>query len=229
VLVDVRGELTTANSPDVRRQLAALLTAHRCVILDINQLRLQCTNTLQVLTSAMDQAGGWPQARLTVCTADRLMRQTLQACGEANLLWIARDATLALSRCSTRPRRVRAGWTAPATTEAPGWLRSEVTHRCRQWGLDDGSIADTLIVMNELATNAVDHAGTQMRVHLAYDGTLMRCWVRDFAHDPPRLQPHDAYAARGRGLQMVEALAARWGWASHPNGKSVWAVLRPNR
>ena len=32
-------------------------------------------------------------------------------------------------------------------------------------------------------------------------------------------------AARGRGLQMVDALAGAWGVSLHADGKTVWAVL----
>jgi len=30
---------------------------------------------------------------------------------------------------------------------------------------------------------------------------------------------------RGRGLQIVEALSAHWGWHPEPGGKAVFAIL----
>jgi serine/threonine-protein kinase RsbW len=30
----------------------------------------------------------------------------------------------------------------------------------------------------------------------------------------------------GRGLLLVAALAAQWGWTEVPGGKTVWAALR---
>jgi len=50
--------------------------------------------------------------------------------------------------------------------------------------------------------------------------------VRDDRAAPlPRLAPIDPTAARGRGLQMVDALAGAWGVSLHADGKTVWAVL----
>jgi len=34
--------------------------------------------------------------------------------------------------------------------------------------------------------------------------------VTDGSNAPPRQQPHDIHAARGRGLQLVAALSRRW-------------------
>jgi anti-sigma regulatory factor (Ser/Thr protein kinase)/anti-anti-sigma regulatory factor len=224
-IVEASGELTTRNSAAVHTRLAELLDAHDCVVLDLNGLRLQRTSTLQMLTSALDQAGGWPDARLAVFTADRLIRQALQTSGVANLLWVAHDAGLALARCSVRPSQVRVRWAAPPDVGTPAWLRARIARRCRQWGLSEKVVEDALLVVTELTANVVDHARTSMRVHLQYDGSRLRCSVRDYAPDHPRLQPLDPYAARGRGLQVVNALATRWGWTSHPDGKHVWAVL----
>jgi hypothetical protein len=53
----------------------------------------------------------------------------------------------------------------------------------------------------------------------------VRVEVRDAAAGPPRLQPHDPLRIRGRGLQLVDALATRWGWTGDPPGKVVWAEV----
>ena len=51
----------------------------------------------------------------------------------------------------------------------------------------------------------------------------VRIEAHDAAPDPPRQQPHDLWAARGRGLQLVDGLSRRWGWSPDANGKTVWA------
>jgi hypothetical protein len=54
--------------------------------------------------------------------------------------------------------------------------------------------------------------------------------VRIDVHDssplpvPPR-HDHDAEDEDGRGLTVVAALAARWGWRPEPFGKVVWCEL----
>ena len=57
-------------------------------------------------------------------------------------------------------------------------------------------------------------AGQGIRVLVADDSTL-----------PPRIAPYDVHAARGRGLQMVRAMANRWGWTPRNGGKTVWAAV----
>ena len=44
-----------------------------------------------------------------------------------------------------------------------------------------------------------------------------------------RPAPIDPMAARGRGLQMVDALTTAWGVTLHAGGKTVWALLGPER
>jgi phosphoserine phosphatase RsbU/P len=49
--------------------------------------------------------------------------------------------------------------------------------------------------------------------------------VRDESIAEPQLQPVDLQAARGRGLQFVDALARRWSWTADASGKTVWAEI----
>lgn len=224
-VVELRGQLSPADRTVVRDRLTALLRAHRCLLLDLNRLRITSTRVLEVLTSALDHAGGWPDARLAVFTDDRLLRQALVTSGTAEYLWVSHSPDLAVTRCVERPRRVRATWSAAPEAEAAGRLRALVHRRWTEWGLPDDVIDEALLVVNELVSNAVDHARSALRLHLLYDGSLLRIRVRDLSHESPQLRPHDVTAARGRGLQMVDSLATRWGWARHDDGKTVWATV----
>jgi hypothetical protein len=49
--------------------------------------------------------------------------------------------------------------------------------------------------------------------------------VRDESPKQPQLRPVDPSSARGRGMQLVQALSARWGTAPDGRGKVVWAEL----
>jgi hypothetical protein len=60
-------------------------------------------------------------------------------------------------------------------------------------------------------------------VHLV--GSVLRIAVRDCSEQSPRIQPFDAHARRGRGLQLVATLARDWGCDHHARGKTVWAEL----
>jgi hypothetical protein len=51
--------------------------------------------------------------------------------------------------------------------------------------------------------------------------------VRDASRTRPTLRDHDALAGSGRGLRLIDMLAANWGVELADDGKTVWAELRP--
>ena len=96
-----------------------------------------------------------------------------------------------------------------------------------EWGVSDDVTEDAAMVITELVANAVDHAWTDEHARTPRGPGRT---VRDRARRPgrarcPSLAPIDPTAARGRGLQMVDALADAWGVSLHADGKTVWAVL----
>ena len=92
------------------------------------------------------------------------------------------------------------------------------------WGVS-GEVADTCVLLvSELATNAVLHARTPFTVSIERDPTL-RVEVHDGDPRPPHTRDYGPEAASGRGLHLVEALAHSSGTVTHAGGKSVWFEL----
>jgi anti-sigma regulatory factor (Ser/Thr protein kinase) len=116
-------------------------------------------------------------------------------------------------------------WESAPGPDAVPLSRDRLTAVLAEWGLVGEAIEPTLLVVTELLSNAVDHGRGPVRLAVAYPGEWVHVEVYDGAAEPPRLQPHDVLAARGRGLQLVEALALRWGWTHDPPGKLVWAEV----
>lgn len=115
----------------------------------------------------------------------------------------------------------------PADPTAPRRARALLQDVAQEWGLDDDLHQDVAMVVTELVANAVDHARTASTVTLGLDDGDLLVTVRDSCPDgAPRPRPVDPTAPRGRGLQMVDALAESWGVTVHADGKTVWAVLR---
>jgi anti-sigma regulatory factor (Ser/Thr protein kinase) len=83
---------------------------------------------------------------------------------------------------------------------------------------------DMLLVVSELASNAVQHARTDFTVNLSGDDSSVILAVRDDSpSDPFQLSPSGT-RTRGRGLALVDRLTHDWGvehWNS--TSKSVWA------
>lgn len=97
------------------------------------------------------------------------------------------------------------------------------------WGLPADDTEPIVYVINELVTNAVEHAGTRFHLSLRLDDDAVLVAVRDRSPLPPRSRPFDVDAARGRGLQLVGMLAERWWWTAEADGKTVSARVTPHR
>ncbi|MBO1414656.1 ATP-binding protein, partial [Streptomyces sp. FH025] len=103
------------------------------------------------------------------------------------------------------------------------------------WGLPE-VVDDAVVLVSELVTNAVVHAGTAAEVCCLREEETVRIEVTD--HHPERGLPSlgdgpasasDRYAdpdgEGGRGLLMCSALAERWGVEYAAGRKTVWFRL----
>ncbi|MFI5566546.1 ATP-binding protein [Streptomyces sp. NPDC051740] len=97
-----------------------------------------------------------------------------------------------------------------------------------EWG-QPGIAGDVALVVSELMTNALLHGsvrGRLIRVHVTLGHSILRVEVSDPRGElPPRPRPAgDGCADQfGRGLLLVGAVAARWGWEPRTVGKTVYA------
>lgn len=82
---------------------------------------------------------------------------------------------------------------------------------------------DAALLVGELVSNAVLHAGTPIELTVAVDGTNVRIEVLDeSAHMPEKVAAAGEMMA-GRGLHIVDAIAKRWGAiVIAGRGKKVW-------
>jgi anti-sigma regulatory factor (Ser/Thr protein kinase) len=81
----------------------------------------------------------------------------------------------------------------------------------------------TRLLVTELATNAVLHAHSAIRLSIQPVRDAMRIEVRD--DDPRPIPPPcrpDPNATSGRGLWLVSALSRAWGVNRNERGKTVW-------
>ncbi|WP_181781049.1 ATP-binding SpoIIE family protein phosphatase [Pseudonocardia pini] len=111
------------------------------------------------------------------------------------------------------------------TPESCGRVRRDVRVWLGGWGVDEDATEAAVLVANELASNAVDHARTPFTVALTLGAASLTLELVDGSADEPQLQVHDVTAVRGRGLQMVEALSSTWTFHHHETGKTVTAEI----
>ncbi|CAL9567017.1 ATP-binding SpoIIE family protein phosphatase [Streptomyces sp. Tu 3180] len=134
----------------------------------------------------------------------------------------------------------RAETALPGSPLAPGSARALLRKTLTEWaGLAlpgaehlTGRVGDdATLVVSELVTNAVVHAGTDVHLtcRLEETGALVvevadRHPSRAPGGTEPEASPHDA-PEYGRGLPLVAALCEAWGVTYRPGTKTVWARL----
>jgi anti-sigma regulatory factor (Ser/Thr protein kinase) len=88
---------------------------------------------------------------------------------------------------------------------------------------------DAALLVTELVTNVVDHVGGEavFTLELAMSDGWLRIAVVDGSSIRPIARELDAANPRGRGLALVQEIAARWGSEEHQSGKRIWLELAP--
>ena len=78
------------------------------------------------------------------------------------------------------------------------------------------------LLVTELATNAVLHAGTAFRVVIDQSDSHIVVRVKDGSARVPAVRHYPTDAMTGRGLALVAQLADAWGVQPSATGKEVW-------
>jgi anti-sigma regulatory factor (Ser/Thr protein kinase) len=97
--------------------------------------------------------------------------------------------------------------------------------------LDSGVASDAELIVSELVTNSVRHAGVESDRTVTLDLILIDDHLRIMVTDPggdlePRVISEDVDGLGGHGLRLVERLSATWGVGRDAVGATqVWCVL----
>lgn len=89
------------------------------------------------------------------------------------------------------------------------------------WRCDE-ALEAVLLAANEVVTNAIIHAHSEVELVVRLRSRVIRIEVLDGAArlPAPRDGPDDSLG--GRGLKVLDAVASRWGVDTLPGGKRVW-------
>ncbi|MEU6350622.1 ATP-binding SpoIIE family protein phosphatase [Streptomyces sp. NPDC047072] len=128
----------------------------------------------------------------------------------------------------------------PGSPLAPGSARALVRAALAEWTelalpgtelLTERTRDDAVVVVSELVTNAVVHAGTDVELTCRLEGETGAVTVEVLDHHPSRAprengtEPPYGTPEYGRGLRLVAALAESWGVTYRAGAKIVWARL----
>jgi anti-sigma regulatory factor (Ser/Thr protein kinase) len=132
---------------------------------------------------------------------------------------------------ATTDDQMRAAHFEPSPRNARA-ARELVTEAVRDWALEEILDLATLCT-GELAANAVLHGRSPFDVVVRRrpDGVLIEVIDTRPEEVPAAVPTHGTAiditrrAATGRGLQIVAAMARRWGYTTSPEAKAVWAEI----
>jgi GAF domain-containing protein len=122
--------------------------------------------------------------------------------------------------------------TAPATVTLlpPSGRSAAVARRIVEQALVGRDLSElldeALLLVTELVTNAVVHAGTEIELHVETSDGLRIEVVDRSPGSLPVVKPAPSEAREGgRGVFLLDALATQWGTRHFGEGKSVWFEL----
>ncbi|MFG1810820.1 ATP-binding protein [Streptomyces sp. NPDC049040] len=113
--------------------------------------------------------------------------------------------------------------------------RREVARIVREWRvpLVEEQLEDLQLLSGEVIANAIRHTQAACSVKVRWTGVRVRVEVTDSSPVRPKPRSSSPDAEDGRGLVLVDALAADWGSFHDPAGKVVWfevaSSIRPAR
>src|SRR5262249_31490493 len=114
----------------------------------------------------------------------------------------------------------------PPEERSPGQARRAVANVLGS-EMDGHFVADAALLTSEIVTNAaMIGCGCRLSAWYAPEHGRLRVEVLDHSPEMPVVAPtRDATDISGRGLQLVQAIADRWGVDPIDGGKYIWFEL----
>lgn len=104
--------------------------------------------------------------------------------------------------------------------------RQLVREVCRAAGVDDDTRDSAVLLTSETVTNAFTHGRSEARLLVEAGPGVVVVQVGDDNSRHPSPAARDPEALDGRGLEIVQLVAARWGVRDDDYGKTVWFEVR---
>ncbi len=119
-----------------------------------------------------------------------------------------------------------AGMSLPPSFASAARARRFAARHLHEWGCDELT-EDARLIVSELVTNMVRHAPHGGYLKLMAGPDRVRITMTDHGDGDIAARRPDPHAASGRGLLIVQEVAAAWGVEQGPDdrGHTVWCDL----
>lgn len=131
-----------------------------------------------------------------------------------------------MNGCEVTEPRLRCVLPFEAAPVEVGLLRRATVAQLRRWGTP-GAHDDAALLVTELATNVVKHVGegASATLILEWRGERLRLELHDRSGAVPVRKAAEYDEECGRGLHLLDSLAADWGSVVTAGGKAVWCEI----
>lgn len=231
----ISGTVLSSDGPRLSTVLAkAMADNPTCVVCEMSKMTWLDPACIAIWIAAQ-WSGPWPGPVVWLTGPQGQPADALRAAGAARFIRLADSDEAVRAQQPIEPPGRRERLLLAAAATAAGRARRFTAGVLDLWALPYLTEDATLIV-SELVTNAVQHAGSDLELRLEYGHDLLHIAVRD--HGGLSSHPHNSDARplsanralmqeHGRGLGIVRTLATASGQTAAPRGGSVyWATLR---
>jgi anti-anti-sigma factor len=229
VLVTAAGELNRVSATNLRQILLKCVADQpRAVIVDLSRVVVSDAESLVVLAAVARQASLWPGLPLLVSVPPGPVADALRQTGIDRAVPVRETPAAALASVADADSGPTVRELLPPLPGTERRARTVTVQTCTRWRLEH-LIEPACLIVSELVSNAVRHAGTTMTLRLSRRSRHLLIAVEDGSPVEPPATPRPAGAEPGepRGLLLVDRTSHRWGsMPTESGGKVVWAVLR---
>ena len=216
----VHGSLSVADADVVVGEVqAALALEPRGVVIDLTEATEVPEDAMSELRLLSKQPSGWPRAAITFCSGQPAVVAGLTG------LSVHADSADAVRHIDDRSDAPRQRVCLQHTLDSPAAARAAVATFTEGLGLQE-IVDDLTLVVSEMVTNAVRYADPPVAIEMQADPDAVLVAVEDGSPERPQARAGGVDAEGGRGLLLIDLLAAEHGVRPGPPGKTVWALLQ---
>jgi hypothetical protein len=231
-VVELAGELDLPGATGLMTVLTELAGAgSRVVVCDLSRLSVpELLRLLLVFPAAQRHSGPWPQSAIHLAAPGKELADRMRRLGMPRFVPVHARLDDALDAASTDALAVHCDLTLESEASSPGTARAAMARLWPTSRRERDLRQDGLVVVSELTSNAVRHAGGSFTVSMSLSPRRFAIGVTDDSRQEPVLVPSTANQTGGRGMQLVASLSQDWGVRLvHDYSKTVWATLGRRR
>jgi hypothetical protein len=231
-VVELAGELDLPGATRLMAVLSELAgTGSRVVVCDLSRLAVpELLRLLLVFPAAQRRSGPWPQSAIHLAAPGAELADRMRRLGMPRFLPVHASLHDALTAAAADAPATHCDLTLGSEPSSPWTARAAMARLWPTSRRERDLRQDGLVVVSELTSNAVRHAGGAFTVAMSLSPRRFVIGVTDDSRQEPVVVPTTEAETGGRGMRLVASLSQDWGVRLvHDYSKTVWATLNRRR